>query len=203
MTWKEIKLATLQKMFSAEGTSIQEDEVTRDYLNAMPQAANEGALLLSTSNKMLRKSLEIEQKGDPQAAGSIRYDLSSLTDDFYRFGDLEVYRIEDDTMEELQNCSEAAGHYVLIPASAGGKLEVYYDAWPPSFTLSTPDDYEIPLDPEVAVLLPLYMASQLYKDDDNGIATAYRNEFEVARSELRRRTAGMVPSTFYSVTGWC
>lgn len=43
MTWKEVKLATLQKMFSAEGLTINEaDDSVSEYINAMPQAANEG-----------------------------------------------------------------------------------------------------------------------------------------------------------------
>ena len=35
MTWKEVKLATLQKMFSAEGLVINEaDDSVSEYLNA-------------------------------------------------------------------------------------------------------------------------------------------------------------------------
>ena len=36
------------------------------------------------------------------------------------------------------------------------------------------------------VLIPLYIASQLYKDDDISQATAYRNEFEVGLQDLYR-----------------
>ncbi len=50
--------------------------------------------------------------------------------------------------------------------------------------METPDDYELPLYPEVAALLPLYIASQIYKDDEIGVATQYRNEFEVGREAL-------------------
>ena len=49
MTWKDVKLAVLQKMFSADGITINEnDESVREYMNAMPQAANEGLQLLCT-----------------------------------------------------------------------------------------------------------------------------------------------------------
>lgn len=41
---------------------------------------------------------------------------------------------------------------------------------------------ELPED--ACVLIPLYIASQLYKDDDIAQATAYRNEFEVGLQDL-------------------
>ena len=58
------------------------------------------------------------------------------------------------------------------------------------------------LDPEVAALIPLYMASQLYKDDDNSIATGYRNEFQVAFEALSQ--GAMVPKKekFITSSGW-
>ncbi|MBQ4030474.1 MAG: hypothetical protein II625_01855 [Bacilli bacterium] len=45
-------------------------------------------------------------------------------------------------------------------------------------------DYEIGLPESACVLIPLYIASQLYKDDDIAQATAYRNEFEVGLQDL-------------------
>ena len=65
-----------------------------------------------------------------------------------------------------------------------GMYTIYYNAYPGQITEDTEDDYDMSLDPEVIVLLPLYMAAELYKDDDNGIATTYRNEFEVGLESL-------------------
>ena len=64
------------------------------------------------------------------------------------------------------------------------------------------DDYELNVPPEVAVILPLYMASQLYKDDDNGIATSYRNEFEVAFERLSLPAVLSSSEKFTSESGW-
>jgi len=50
----------------------------------------------------------------------------------------------------------------------------------------TPGEYEFKLDVKGAELLPFYMASQLYKDEDVGLATIYRNEFEVGRELFLR-----------------
>ena len=43
---------------------------------------------------------------------------------------------------------------------------------------------ELTLPEDACVLIPLYIASQLYKDDDISQATAYRNEFEVGLQDL-------------------
>uniref|UniRef100_UPI002896FCAD hypothetical protein n=1 Tax=Oscillibacter sp. TaxID=1945593 RepID=UPI002896FCAD len=57
---------------------------------------------------------------------------------------------------------------------------------------------------EVAELLPLYMASQLYKDDDLRAAVQYRNEFEDALQKLlsasRKRPAGA--GSYQNTTRW-
>ena len=58
-TWHDIKLACLQKMFSSNGTVIQMDSSTKEYIESMPQAANEGLQLLSTAKKFILKSVQI------------------------------------------------------------------------------------------------------------------------------------------------
>ena len=187
MTWGEVKLATLQKMFSAESLTINEnDESIRTYIYAMPQAANEGLQLLSTAGKFLRKHAEFEEG---------KHDLKEELPDFYDTGMFEVY------YEDMSPCYDAklvAGQFLVAPA----KITFFYNAWPPTITSATEDTLELPLDPEVVVLLPLYMASQLYKDDDISISTVYRNEFEAARELLTNRDGGVFTGDFTSVTGW-
>ena len=198
MTWKDVKLATRQKMFSADGGTLVEDETTKDYLAGMPQAANEALALLCTSNKYLRKSALLEK---PQ--GPAKFTMKDQAEDFWIFGTPEVYRMENGLPYKTYAYSIVAGRDILFHAEEAGQYEVFYNAWPPQLTSRTLDDYELPLAPDVAVLLPLYMASQLYKDDDNSIATIYRNEFEVARGELVAGTGGVVTSEWTSKDGWC
>ena len=50
--------------------------------------------------------------------------------------------------------------------------------------IDTAIEYKIELPESACVLIPLYIASQLYKDDDISQATAYRNEFEVGLQDL-------------------
>ena len=201
MTWKDVKLATLQKMFSAEGLSINEaDDSVSEYINAMPQAANEGLQLLCTAGKYLRRCHEFE----PGAAGETRtVDLQEAVPDLYRTEQLEVYAFDDaGEPVPVRGARLVAGRYLVLPDQPGGRLAFYYNAWPRPVTHTTPDEEELPLDPEVAVLLPLYMASQLYKDDDITLATMYRNEFEVAFSLLQRADTGEVGGEFSCATGW-
>lgn len=62
MTWGEVKLATLQKMFSSDGTTINvNDESIKEYLNSMPAAANEAIRMLATSYAPVRKSEEVSK----------------------------------------------------------------------------------------------------------------------------------------------
>ena len=305
MTWKEIKVATLQKMESAEGNSIPSDDSVTDYVAAMPQAANEALLLLSTANKFIIKSMsiahnpidnllgdcsdirrsnggaiEISAKGAhsfyaemfglgtvtvtvgdsimvygceskksykpfkdiienpnnenvtikfesqyPFAVKNtalyeasfetaddivpytevIKYQMREIVDDFYMLESEQIYFEGDDTTGRYIKADQyfQEGNSVLVlPRDMPGNYTVYYKAYPEEITSATPDDYVLPLDKEVVALLPLYMASQIYKGDEIGIATTYRNEFEVARDALQNKPNMQAAEEFRNESGW-
>ena len=327
-TWKDIKLATLQKMFSSNGTTIQADSSTAEYIYAMPQAANEALQLLATAGKFIVKTLEIDVKpyanliGDtagfkeyyiqgeghnmtfsakgchslylkvrghanvsisypyivhdeetgedevqlyeevievsnkeyasikrildnpdddvvtivveaafptdvknialyaekfeitydeaenpvydnvPDYERFIKYHMDKLLEDFYQL--YEIYYEGPDKPYYLQVSSyyQEADKTLVLQRNEPGTYTVYYKAYPSHITLDTPDDYELALDPEVATLLPMYMASQLYKDDDNSISTVYRNEWEVAFERLSQNSNAPHKEEFTSESGW-
>lgn len=303
-TWKDIKLTTLQKMFAAEGSSIPNDESTRDYIASMPAAANEALQLLSTAGKFIVKSITIAHNpvknllsdseihaqergtmtfesdlvrsiyfecfgvgtyevyvGDTLFASGelsnsesygehrvlvtnvndehvslkimsdyplavknvalysanfatesdiqsyaeyIRYNLKDLASDFYMLSVDDVY-FEGSLNRYVQTQSffQEGNKVLVLNRDVPGNYTIYYYAYPTKITTTTSDDYELPIDDEVAVLMPLYMASQIYKDDDNGIATSYRNEFEVAFERLRNRADTQVNEQITSESGWC
>ena len=320
-TWKDIKLATLQKMFSSNGTTIQVDSSTQEYIYSMPQAANEGLQLLSTAGKFIIKPwivnnypcpnllgekyinsrltgeyivkgkahsyyfeimgevtctltieaqdetsepivINIHTPDDPDGTrhnnidsaneysvfkGTIinpndkmvtikfesnypynlrnmclyaemfskneevpafqeylKYDLKELIGDFYQLSETDIYLEDggDPSYLAASNYYQEADHTLVIPRKDKGVYTVYYKAYPQQITLNTPDTYDMSLDPEVAAILPLYMASQLYKDDDNAIATVYRNEFEVAREALSQKARVSKREEFISESGW-
>nr|DAG28832.1 MAG TPA: hypothetical protein [Bacteriophage sp.] len=305
MTWKDVKLATLQKMFAADGTTIPTDESTTDYLAGMPMVANEALKRLTTAGKSIIKSIVIshnpldnlisddvageihhlgtyefvgegahsytfeftgkgtllvtvggtmideielnskstyteyrgliENSADdevaliftckypsavknvalyyaefddetevPEYAEKVRYNLKKICPDFYQLGDNQIYYEGSLGCGYIQTSKyyRESDNILVLDRDQPGSYTVYYRAYPPTITIDTLDDYEIPVDDEVVVLLPLYMASQLYKDDDNGIATTYRNEFEVALESLVDSSTQQGYEEFTSESGW-
>jgi len=133
----------------------------------------------------------------------IKYDLSSLVDDFYMIDPQGIY-FEGDHQKYLQTSDfyQEGTKTLVLDRDMIGCFTIYYRAYPVELTSETEDEYELPIDPEVYVLLPLYMASQLYKDDDNAIATAYRNEFEVGFERLVNSANLAAYEEFTSESGW-
>lgn len=286
-TWKDIKLATLQKMYAADGAEIVEDESTKDYIAGMPYAANEGLQRLSTAGKFIVKAISInhmpsknlvpeqtavalndgssftfsadgvksfyfqysgigkayitggdeeteisidsygsftEIRGNyPNVSGNkvtirfesdypatvknlamydatfpedengakvpeygryIKYDLKELATDFYNLFDNSINYEDGNIYLNTTDYYRESDHILILPSNRPGMYTIYYHAYPVQITEETEDDYVLPIDPDVAVLLPLYMASQLYMDDDLAIATTLRNQFEVGLDSL-------------------
>lgn len=310
-TWGDIKLKALQKMFATNNgsTTIPTDNSTREYISAMPGAANEALQMLATVGKFIIKSVDIAHipiknlliNGDKIKSlerGSISYDAdgaralyceikgkgiltitvgeeiihsAEFDSEEVSYGftpfrklidnpnDLRVkvefssdypmalknvalYSANFDTEEEIPTSSEYVRYYLpdyapdyymvdlehviyegdadisrykatsdffqegfkvlVLHKDTPGNYKIYYKAYPQEITNATPDNEELVLDPEVAALLPLYMASQLYKDDDSGIATLYRNEFEVAFERLVQSVSAPSSEKFTSESGW-
>lgn len=129
MTWGEIQITSLQKMFAKDEpinvedlTNLKNDDDCKWYLNAMPAVCNEAI-----------------QRIKPYVMNMYEYNE-------------ETQKYEKTTIDKIDS--------------------------------ETEDTQEIGLPEEACVLIPLYIASQLYKDDDISQATAYRNEFEVGLSDL-------------------
>ncbi len=131
MTWGEIQISALKKMFAkdepikiSELSTLREDDDTKVYLNNMIEVANEAI------SRIL-----------------------AYCDNNWEY-------------------SEEAKKYVI--------KEKY------RITEATKESEKIKLPEEACDLIPLYIASQLYKDDDIAQATQYRNEFETGLQELVR-----------------
>jgi len=119
-----------------------------------------------------------------------RYNMRELVNDFHKLKDI-VYQggFNEKRYEKTSNYHWEGDSTLVLGGLDKGRWIVFYHAYPQQITKDTPDDTVLSLDPEVAVLLPLYMASQLYKEDNIALATQWRNEFEVAR-ELLTPNAG-------------
>lgn len=133
----------------------------------------------------------------------IKYDMTALAEDFYMIDPQGIY-FEGAYQKYLQTSDfyQEGTKTLVLDRDMIGNFTIYYRAYPPQITSETEDDYILPIDAEVYALLPLYMASQLYKDDDNGIATTYRNEFEVGFDRLVNSANLSAYEKFTSETGW-
>lgn len=129
MTWGEVQIISLQKMFAKDEPievedleTLKEDDDCKWYLSAMPAVCNEAI-----------------QRLKPYIQNTYEYNN-------------ETKKYDKTSIDRIDN--------------------------------KTSNDYEFKLAEDACVLIPLYIASQLYKDDDISQATAYRNEFEVGLQDL-------------------
>lgn len=187
-------MVTLQKMMAITGDALLENATTKPYLKSMPHVANEALQLLATAGKYLQRNYVITQT--VAGTGENKYNLDTLATNFYGFIPGEVYFLEGGISRKTFDYRIEGENTIVIPADQIGSWVVWYNAFQKPLNKDTGVDVELALDPMLAMLLPLYMASQLYKDDDPGIATQWRNEFEIARGEL------MPAATVVSRFGW-
>ena len=133
----------------------------------------------------------------------VKYDMKALAPDFYMIDPQGIY-YEGAYQKYLQTSDfyQEGTKTLVLDRDMIGNFTIYYRAYPEEITTLTDDTYELPIDPEVYTLLPLYMASQLYKDDDNGISTTYRNEFEVGFDRLVNSANLSAFEEFTSESGW-
>ena len=200
-TWKDIKLEALGLMFARTDNgavvSLAGEDVA-DFINEMADAANYALRDLATVVPIVRV-LRLEQDGP----GCKRYDLRALAPDFMRliadrvsFEDGEryesdaSYRLEGDTV-------------IVLPGREHGAYLLSYEAYPEEVRADTPDGQTFSLAPEALDLVPVYMASRIYGEEDISLATHYLNQYHVRRSELASRGAARgTGGGFATQSGW-
>lgn len=195
--WKEIKKATLQKMFSWEGESSLTGGDTQEYIRAMPHAANEG--LRRIYNKIpLRHSCEL-----PCQEGENWVDTNDIPD-WRGLGARQAYLMaqEDGHPIAWLDVVRESDRFLRITTPQQGTITLYYDAWPPELEDNTPDDTKLDIEEDAAAILPLYMAGELYADDDVSLATSYRNRFEMELESMEIRKRGMVQVDTSDCPSW-
>ena len=198
MTWGEVKLAALQTMFANEGEVLTPDDINQEYINAMPAKANEALQQVASVGRPILKSWQIEVAQVEEAeetaeklvlpAAEKAYKIS-LHKSLPRFRCIDRGQVlfDDGVTYDLAEDWRLEGDDVLIlPGMPVGVYTIWYRAYPQTITRSTADKEEIDLVPEAVGRLPLYMAAELYKEDELALATVLRNEYEDALEKLRR-----------------
>ncbi len=196
MTWEQVQQITLQKLFATAAGKTVQDDTTKDYLRAMPAAANEAIqnLVLRGQWRLGRALLTVSAS---EAAQGL--DLGLLLQDFIAVEG--VYAAQGGVYQPVKGWKSLAG-VLFLHGAASGQYMLHYRAMPAQLSADTPLETRIELCEAAAALLPLYIASQLYKDDDAALATLYRNEFEAGADNLRN-IENEREDGFAQVSGWC
>lgn len=127
-----------------------------------------------------------------------RYDLKELIADFYTVMSVEYEKEERKGQYNSDYTLEEDG-ILIIDSKRKGNFIITYKAYPTKITLNTQDSYKFTIPSEMIAILPLYIVSQLYKDDDISQATQYRNEFEI---ELENINILNEPIEFANNSNW-
>lgn len=185
MTWKEVKLATLQKLYAWNSDGSLEDELNNEYLEAMAQAANEATLALWNARQP-RRLMPVALNGHGVELERV---LPGYKDDCGTLPRVMAHT-EDHCLVRLEGAIFSAGF--LLPRPEWPEVVmVEYEPEPEMLTVDTPDDHVLECGDMRAVLLPLYMAGMLYKAVDPRLAAQYMNEFEAARDALAARSSAL------------
>lgn len=170
MTWGEIQIESLKKMFlNKEVLTItkldeyKQDKKYKTYLDAMPQACNEAINYIINLEPIIRvEELEKTSEND-------KYDLKELISDYKKFHDI--------SSEYSVMWTMLTKNIIRINGWTQGNIDIYYEAYPKKITNDTTATTKIDLEESFARIIPLYIAGELYKDDDLTLSTMYMNEF--------------------------
>ena len=216
MLWKECKLIALQTMFSNEGADINVDDSNQDYIDAMPGKANEALHQIAMVGRPILKQFQIAILSGTAEETTVekltlpekeaRYKLN-LSDYCPRFRCVESLMLDSmGIYDQAEDWAMEGDTWLVLPGNVTGTYTLWYRAYPPKLTASSTDDTELALPEEAAALVPLYIASELYKEDDLSMATMWRNEYEDGLEKLRQAYAdtggGIRPGRIRNTTGW-
>lgn len=216
MTWGECKLIALQTMFANEGAALNVDDINQDYLYAMPGKANEALHQLATVGRPILKQFRIiiESEAEETVTADAltlpaidgRYKLI-LVDYCPRFRAMEQLLLDSGGIYGQADDWDMEGDNVLVlPGDMTGTYTMWYAAYPQVISAETADEEKLDLPEEAAVLIPLYIAGALYKEDELAMATMFRNEFEDGLAKLQQSymaSGGGVRGGYRrNMTGW-
>ena len=218
MTWGDVKLIALQTMFSNEGAVITVDDINQEYINAMPGKANEAMQQISAVGRPILKEwhVKIAEGADeavtedmltlPAAENRYKIRVSFYVPRFRCIDRGQVMLDDGDIYDVAEDWSLEGDDVLVIPGNVEGEYTVWYRAYPQTITAQTPDEEVIDMPPDAAALIPLYIAAELYKEDELAMATVLRNEYEDGLQKLQAAwqagTMSMRAEGVRNTTGW-
>ncbi len=164
-TWGELKKEILTLGFEKEyNYSRFEDSV-------LP-AVNRAMVMICATVRPIKRRLQVDQ------GQTTEYDMLALTNDFMG---LFLPVKERGTDESVPSRSMTNSSVVI---EGKGAFDIYYSAKPEKITTATPDGFVLPLDADVAELLPLLAAYFIWLDDDERKAVMYWNNYEDLKMQI-------------------
>lgn len=171
MKWGEIQIESLKKMFlnkeNLEISQLEEyknDKKYKTYLFAMPQACNE-AINYITSVLGGNSQIEVIERTNTNDY----YNLEDLISEFGKLKDVICsndikWKMISETILYIENWNDE-------------EISILYETKPDPIKSTTTSTKTINLPFKYTNLIPLYIAGELYKDDDLTLSTMYMNEF--------------------------
>ena len=207
-TWGDILIATCRKMFLNKDAitvsdlpDLVDDRNYATYINMAPDVMNE--LMVILNNRVLINIDTITIR-----LGDANLEKYLIDDNSAWVFDIKEY-MKDNEIDNYLYTEVIQHTYIkrdnLLFEEQDGKLyidkrfmdrnsltlTIKYRIIPERFTTTTPWNTLIDLPYNICSIVPLYLASELYKDDDISMSTAYRNQFE---TELDYISSQMVDS---------
>lgn len=197
MNWGAIQIEALKKMFLNNDkldvdklVEYKTDKKYKTYLDAMPQACNEAINYICENGKPLLKEYKLKAKDV-----NFKYKLNQIVPNFKR-----IYQIVYDGSSNPDWYVE--GNNVLVVKNwTNGDIIIYYEAYHDLITEKTNSSSDIELDNYSLTLIPLYIAAELYKDDDIQLSTTYMNEFITNVANMASKDFNPNPRQIESVYG--
>ena len=171
MNWGDIQIESLKKMFlNTDNITVDnlstylQDKKYKTYLFAMPQACNEAIRYLASQLGTETEKYTLEYSGDDT------FNLSDYIPDIRKIDRVVcpsgvVYKMLTENIIQFYNWDS-------------GDVDIYYEVEPEDVKSSTAATKRIDsLKDQYVRIIPLYIAGELYKDDDLSLSTMYMNEF--------------------------
>lgn len=171
MNWGNIQIESLKKMFlNTDNITVENlatyltDKKYKTYLFAMPQACNEAIRYIAS-----RLGTNVETY-------TLRYNDKNTID-------LTNY-IPDMRKIHTVVCPPGVTYRMITPNTMkldgweGGDITIHYEVQPDEIKSTSVATKRIgSIKDEYVAMIPLYIAGELYKDDDLSMSTMYMNEF--------------------------
>lgn len=124
----------------------------------------------------------------PQYGRMCKYNIAAMTNGadgskFIAFSDTNILKHNGHYVSESDYVI-IDEHTIAVPHDAIGEFTVYYISYPSQISDNISASEVIDIDPEYAALIPLFIASNIYADDNIALASTCYNKYVSLKSQL-------------------